>query len=32
MSFELDSKTFKWLLAFKIITPADVKQISSSSF
>lgn len=32
MSFEIDSKTFKWLLSYKIITAADVKQTSSSTF
>lgn len=32
MSFEIDSKTFKWLVNYKIMTPADVKQLSSSSF
>ena len=32
MSFEVESKTFKWLLSLKVITPADVKQLSSSTF
>lgn len=32
MSFEIDSKTFKWLLSNQLITPADVKQTSSSTF
>lgn len=32
MSFEVDGKTFKWLVTYKLITPADVKQLSSSSF
>lgn len=32
MSFEVDSKTFKWLVNYKLITPSDVKQLSSSTF
>lgn len=32
MTFEIDSKTFKWLVNYKLITPSDVKQLSSSSF
>ena len=32
MSFEVETKTLKWLLTTKIITPTDVKQLSSSSF
>ncbi len=32
MAFEVDSKTFKELLSCKLITPADVKQTSSSTF
>lgn len=32
MTFELESKTFKWLLSLQLITPADVKQLSPSTF
>ena len=32
MAFEVDSKTFKELLHYKIITPGDAKQTSSSTF
>lgn len=32
MSFEVETKTFKWLVNCKAITPGDVKQISTSAF
>lgn len=32
MSLEIDSKTFKWLITYKIITADMVKQTSSATF
>jgi hypothetical protein len=30
--FEIDSKTYRWLLNYKLITPQNVKQLSSATF
>jgi hypothetical protein len=30
--FEIDSKTFRWLLNYKLLTPHNVKQLSSTAF
>jgi hypothetical protein len=30
--FEIDSKTYRWFLAAKLLTPPNVKQLSSTTF
>ena len=32
MTFEVETKTLKWLLSIKIIAPTDIKQLSTSTF